>query len=49
MGAKRRWYADHGVVEHPQAGREILVSTRDDPVGGINNQQIARLIDELFG
>jgi hypothetical protein len=47
--AKRRWYADHGVVEYPRAGRLVLVSTRDDEVGGINAQEIARLIDELLG
>ena len=46
--AKRKWYADHGVVEHPATGREILVSIEDDAAGGINNQRIARLIDELF-
>lgn len=46
--AKREWYAEHGVVEYPEAGKEILVSTEDDAVGGINNQRIAQLIDELF-
>ena len=46
--AKRKWYADHGVVEHPATGKEILVSTEDDAAGGINNQRIAQLIDELF-
>ena len=47
--AKRKWYANHGVVEHPSSGKEILVSTEDDAVGGINTQRIAQLIDELFG
>ena len=47
--AKRKWYADHGVVEYPATGKEILVSTEDDAVGGINNQKIAALLDELFG
>jgi hypothetical protein len=46
--AKRKWYADHGVVEHPATGKEILVWTEDDPSGGINNQRIGQLIDELF-
>lgn len=45
---KRQWYARHGVVEYPATGREVLVSTRDDEMGGINSQQIAALIDELF-
>jgi hypothetical protein len=46
--AKRKWYTDHGVVEYPAAGKEILVWTEDDAVGGINNQRIGQLIDELF-
>jgi AAA domain/UvrD-like helicase C-terminal domain len=46
--AKRKWYADHGVVEYPALGKEILVSTEDDAVGGINTQQIALMIDGLF-
>jgi ATP-dependent exoDNAse (exonuclease V) alpha subunit len=47
--AKRKWYANHGVVEHPSSGKEILVSTEDDAVGGINTQRIAQLIEDLFG
>jgi hypothetical protein len=46
--AKQRWYADHGVVEYPATGKNILVSTRDDAVGGINTQRIAELIGQLF-
>jgi hypothetical protein len=46
--AKRHWYAQHGVVEHPGNGPQLLVWTVDDATGGIDNQQIARLIDELF-
>src|SRR5215475_3978110 len=36
--AKREWYSDHGVVEHPASAKQILVSSEDDPAGGINNQ-----------
>jgi hypothetical protein len=46
---KRQWYSDHGVVEYPASGESVLVWTRDDEHGGIDNQQIAALIDELFG
>jgi hypothetical protein len=47
--AKRKWYADHGVAEHPASGSQILVSTEDDAAGGIDNAKIAALIDGLFG
>jgi hypothetical protein len=47
--AKRQWYADHGVVKYPEPGAQVLVSTEDDAVGGINTAEIAALIDELFG
>jgi hypothetical protein len=46
--AKRKWYAKHGVVEHPATGNEILVSSKDDAAGGINTQEIAQIMDELF-
>jgi hypothetical protein len=44
--AKREWYAVHGVVEHPASGPRVLVYTRDDAVGGINNAEIAALIEK---
>jgi len=47
--AKRRWYASHGVVEHPASGSQLLISTEDDPAGGIDGAKIAALIDQLFG
>ncbi len=46
---KRGWYSDHGVVEHPASGNQVLIWTEDDAAGGINNLEIAGLIDELFG
>lgn len=46
--AKRAWYGDHGVVEYPATGPQILVSTKDDPAGGINTRLIAQIIDELL-
>lgn len=45
--AKRQWYLDHGVVEHPATGPRVLACTRDDEAGGIDNKAIVSLIDEL--
>lgn len=46
--AKRKWYRDHGVAEHPAPTRQILIWTRDDAAGGINTAEIAALIDEVL-
>jgi hypothetical protein len=46
--AKRRWYAEHGVVTHPESGSHVLVSTEDSPAGGLDAARVGRLIDELF-
>ena len=46
--AKRKWYADHGVLEYPASGSRLLVCTEDDRAGGINNQRTAQIIDALF-
>lgn len=50
---KLRWYAAQGIFpadhQHPDGGANgLLVWTRDDEYGGINNLQIAALIDKLF-
>jgi hypothetical protein len=50
---KMKWYAAQGIfppdAQHPQGGANgLLVWTRDDEHGGIDNQQIAKLIGELF-
>jgi hypothetical protein len=47
--AKRKWYAEHGVVEYPASGNQLLVSTEDDAAGGISGAEIAARIDELLG
>jgi hypothetical protein len=50
---KLQWYAAQGILpaddQHPHGGANgLLVWTRDDEHGGINNPQIVALIDKLF-
>jgi hypothetical protein len=50
---KLQWYAAQGILpaddHHPNGGANgLLVWTRDDEHGGINNPQIVALIDRLF-
>ncbi len=47
--AKRKWYADHGVVSYPADGSTVLVCSSDDAGGGIDNQAIVTTIEALFG
>jgi hypothetical protein len=51
---KLGWYAAQGILpadsQHPNGGANgLLVWTRDDKQGGIDNRRIADLIDTLFG
>jgi len=55
---KRRWHAkldlykNNGIevyTDEEASSSRILVTTKDDPVGGIDSKYIGRLIDDLFG
>lgn len=48
---KLAWYHDQGVLPYDEGGgtRGVLVTTQDDERGGINSEEIERLIQRLFG
>lgn len=54
---RRRWdgklaeYRDSGILPHEEGGgpNGTLLTTRDDPDGGLDAAKIAALIDEVFG
>lgn len=47
---KEQWYRDNGILPHAEGGgpNGTLITTRDDPKGGIDSAVINRLIDEVF-
>ena len=47
---KLDWYRDQGVLPYDQGGgsRGILITTQDDERGGINSEEIEKLIRRLF-
>lgn len=48
---KEQWYRDHGILHQNDGGgpNGTLITTRDDPNGGIDSSYIDKLINEVFG
>jgi hypothetical protein len=48
---KKQWYSTHGVLPHADGGgaKGTLITTRDEPDGGINSHAISHLIKSVFG
>lgn len=48
---KRQWYLEQGILpyEEDDGDSDILVTTRDDENGGLDLQNIDKILDDLFG
>lgn len=48
---KLAWYRENGILPHDEGGGDAgtLVVTRDGPDGGIDSNEIARVLREVFG
>ncbi|MBN72085.1 MAG: RNA helicase [Gimesia sp.] len=48
---KAQWYRNHGILPFEEGGgpNGALITTRDDPKGGIDSSYINQLIDKVFG
>jgi hypothetical protein len=48
---KEQWYRDNGILPQDEGGgtNGTLITTRDDPKGGIDSLYINQLIEEVFG
>ena len=48
---KQQWCRDHRILPREEGGgpNGTLVTTRDEPDGGINSQATSNLVKEVFG